>query len=106
MALTVTTGPHGITILFDWSTPLEYNDEAPSGLAIESLTFKPAATDDICIVREGGIAGGRQILNEKAKDIYDSKTKYFNTEKGGKLYKPYIVGAECTTGATLIIEFK
>ena len=105
MALTVKTGTNGLTIIFDGSTAWEYNDEAPNGLRIESLEFKPTQTDDICVVREDGVLGGRIIFSEKAATAYDNKIKYFNTENGKRYYKPYVVGAEFSNGGILIINY-
>jgi len=105
MALTVKTGSHTISVLFDGATAWDSTTSYPDGLVIESFEFKPTATDDIIIVREG-VATGVQYFSEKAATAYDNKIKYFNTEDSQKRLKPYVVGNEATNGSLLIIQCK
>jgi len=105
MANTTTKGNWVIEVLFDGATAWNMADHYPSGLSIESLEFKPTATDDLIIVRETSAAGPR-LLDVKASSVYDSKIKYFNTEQSKKKLLLYIVGAEASTGSRLIITVK
>ena len=105
MALTVTTGKHTISILFDGSTPWDSGTDYSNGLVIESMEWKPTATDDIITVRETD-ASGVQYFSEKAATAFDNKIKYFNTEKSIKKFYPYVVGNQATSGGLLIIVLK
>lgn len=105
MANTIVKGNHGLSITFDGATAWDSTTLYPEGIVIESMEFKPTATDDLIAVRET-TATGRFYFNEKAATAYDNKIKYFNTEKSWKKFKPYIVGNEVSAGAILIIEMK
>ncbi len=105
MALTVTKGKQTISIVFDGSTPWDSGTDYPNGLCIESMEFKPTATDDIITVREIG-ATGVQYFSEKAATEFDNKIKYFNTERSRKRFYPYVVGNQASSGGMLIIVLK
>jgi len=106
MALTISSSDNIINILFDGATAWDSSlgtglNKIPSnGLAIKSIEFCPAATDDILIVRKDS-ATGERLFQVKAANIYDNKIKYFD---GVQLHKLYIVGAEATTGVRMIVE--
>ena len=104
MANTLTRGDRGISILFDGATAWDSTTAFPKGLRIESIEFCCVATGDICIIREES-ASGRKIMDEESATAYDNKIKYFNTERGRKMYKLYVVGNEITAACRLIIEF-
>lgn len=105
MANTVVKGDHTIAITFDGSDPWDGYDAYPDGLLVESFEFKPTATDDLMAVREK-VAGGVFYFHEKAATAFDNKIKYYNTDISNKLFYPYIVGAEASAGAILIIQLK
>ena len=105
MALTIVKGRHTMSVVFDGSTAWDSGTDYPDGFMIESMEFKPTATDDVMIVREL-VSGGCAYFNEKAATEYDNKIKYFNTEDSSKRFFPYVVGAEGSSGAMLILELK
>lgn len=105
MANTTTKGKWVIDVLFDGATAWDMADHYASGLCIESLEFKPTATDDLLIVKETSATGPR-LFDVKAATAYDSKIKYFNTEKSMKKFLLYVVGNEVSAGARLIITLK
>ena len=105
MALTELKGNNTISVLFDAATLWDSQTAYPDGLLIESMEFKPTATDDLIIVREK-IATGVQYFSEKSATAYDNKIKYFNTEKSRKRLFPYVKADERTTGTLLIIVLK
>ena len=105
MANTTTKGKWVIDVLFDGATVWDMADHYASGLCIESLEFKPTATDDLLIVKETSATGPR-LFDVKAATAYDSKIKYFNTEKSMKKFLLYVVGNEVSAGARLIITLK
>ena len=105
MANTTTKGKWVIDVLFDGATAWDMADHYAEGLCIESLEFKPTATDDLIIVKETSATGPR-LFDVKAATAYDSKIKYFNTEKSMKKFILHITGVEASSGARLIITVK
>ena len=105
MANTTTKGKWAIDILFDGATAWDMADHYASGLCIESLEWKPSATDDLLIVKETSATGPR-LLDVKASTAYDSKIKYFNTEESKKKFLLHITGAEASANSRLIITVK
>ena len=105
MANTTVKGTWTLDVLFDGVTAWDMADHYIAGLCVESLEFKPTATDDFIILRETTATGPR-CFDVKASTSYDSKIKYFNTEKSMKKLLLYVVGNEVSAGARLIITLK
>lgn len=105
MALTITKGRNTINVVFDGATAWDSTTDYPDGLSVESLEFKPAATDNVMTVREGSATGVR-YFSAKAATAYDNKVKYFPTAQSDKKLSLYVVGNEATTGGMLIVQCK
>ena len=105
MANTITKGKWIIDVVFDGATALDMADHYEAGLCIESLEWKPAATDDILVVKETSATGPR-LFDVNAASAYDSKVKYFNTELSKKRLFLHITGNEATANSRLIITLK
>ena len=84
---------------WDWLDTLSGSSYL-AGMNVGSIQFKPGATDDVLIIRNGSLTGP-PIVSWKAVDAYDYKVFYCH---GTKL-KPFIDYSECTlsSGHAVII---
>ena len=70
---------------WNWYDTLAAFATSKVGVKIQSIHFKPGATDDECIISNETIDGA-PIFNAKCADVYDDKTRYYD----GKELKPVL----------------
>ena len=78
----------------------ELNELSKTGrLWVHSISFRPGATDDKVIVREGSLSGAG-MFSHIAATAYDTKTQLYDLDFAGL----YIANGDVTsTAATLIV---
>lgn len=101
-----------IQITLDGATDWAWNSSTEKGQApelnelaignrlwVKSISFRPGATNDKIVVREGSLTGAG-MFSHIAANVYDSKTQEYNADFKGL----YIANADVTsTTATLHI---
>lgn len=77
--------------LIDIDTDWNWYDTLPAfatskvGISIHSIQFKPAATGDHCVIKNGS-ATAAVIFDKEAENQYDDKVVYFHGEE----LKPFL----------------
>lgn len=77
-------------------------DQNSGGLYVHSIYFKPAATDDECLIYIGSSSSGILTFNPLCADKYDERIKYFPPVKN-HIYLDFTNGTY-TAGSIVIIE--
>ena len=107
---TITVSGHTITIQdidSDWLSATDTTnlttDQNKHGLYVHSIYFKPAATDDTCLIYVGSTAAGSLTFNPLCADAYDERIKYYPYGPRRQLYLDFSNGTY-TAGSTVVIE--
>jgi len=108
-ANTITVSGHTITIQdidSNWASATDTTNltaDMRLGLFVSSIYFKPAATNDICLIYDGNSASGTLTFNPKCADAYDERIKYYPPNVRRTLYLDFTNGTY-TAGSVVIIE--
>ena len=78
-------------------------DQRKHGLYIFSIEFKPAATDDECIIYVGNSTSGVLTIPWICADKYDERIKYFPPNTRRQIFLDYDNGTY-SSGSMVIIE--
>jgi len=70
---------------WNWYDTITAYASSKVGVPIQSIQFRPGATDDVCIIYNETI-GEARLIDVKAADEYDDKVRYFH----GVILKPVL----------------
>ena len=109
-ANTITVVGHTITIEdidSAWASATDTTnlttDQNLYGLYVHSIEFKPAATDDECIIYSGSSTSGAKTFPQLCADKYDERIKYYPPNVRRHIYLDFTNGTY-TANSLIIIE--